>query len=126
MTSASSISKPLSSDAVQARRLADRAVDVGDGAAGAAHHVVVVVADPRLVARHRARRLDPADQPCGRQRVQRVVDGLVRDIGQIGAYGPDDRLGVGVRVGVHGDQDRRPRPGHAQPCVPQHLDGVRG
>ena len=39
----------------QAGRVADRAVDVGDGAAGPAHDVVVVVADPRLVARHASR-----------------------------------------------------------------------
>ena len=44
----------------QAGRGADGAVDVGDGAAGAAHHVVVVVADAQLVARGRAGRLDPA------------------------------------------------------------------
>src|SRR4051794_24363432 len=42
----------------QAGCLADGAVDVGDGAAGAAHQVVVVVADPRLVAGDRAGRLD--------------------------------------------------------------------
>ena len=40
--------------------VADGAVDVGDVAAGAAHDVVVVVADPRLVARDRAGRLDAA------------------------------------------------------------------
>ena len=46
MTSASSITKPLVVGRGQARRLADGAVDVGDRAAGAAHDVVVVVADP--------------------------------------------------------------------------------
>src|SRR3954471_10958211 len=63
----------------EARRVADGAVDVGDRAARAAHHVVVVVVDARLVARDRAGRLDPAYESSGGQRVQRVVDGLMRD-----------------------------------------------
>src|SRR6478672_11504572 len=48
---------------VEAGSYADRAVDVRDRAARAAHDVVVVVADAQLVARDRAGRLDPADQP---------------------------------------------------------------
>ena len=47
---------------VEAGAYADRAVDVGDRAARAAHHVVVVVADAQLVARDRAGGLDPADE----------------------------------------------------------------
>ena len=46
----------------EAGRVADGAVAVGDGAARAAHDVVVVVADARLVAGHGARRLDTADE----------------------------------------------------------------
>src|SRR5690606_33408882 len=44
----------------ETRGLSDGAVDVGDRAARAAHDVVVVVAHPRLIARHRPRGLDPA------------------------------------------------------------------
>src|ERR1700748_2901895 len=47
----------------QAGRLADRAVDVGDRAAGPADHVVMVVADPRFVARDRAARMDASHEP---------------------------------------------------------------
>ena len=47
---------------VQAGALADGAVDVDDRAAGAADEVVVVVADPQLVAGGGAGRLDPADE----------------------------------------------------------------
>src|SRR5689334_14639497 len=46
-------------DRLQARGGADGAVDVGDGAAPAAHQVVVVVAGPGLVAGRRAGRRDP-------------------------------------------------------------------
>ena len=62
MTSASSITKPWSSEAVRHGASTDGAVDVGDRAAGAAHDVVVVVADPGLVARDGAGRLDAAHQ----------------------------------------------------------------
>ena len=37
----------------EARRVADPAVDICDGTATAAHHVVVIVADPCLIAGHR-------------------------------------------------------------------------
>ena len=67
----------------QAGHLADGAVDVDDRAAGAADEVVVVVADPALVAGDRARRLDAPDQAGVGERPQRVVDGLVGDLGQV-------------------------------------------
>ena len=41
--------------------------------------VVVVVADPVLVASCRARRLDPADQVLVDQDAERVIDRLPRD-----------------------------------------------
>src|SRR5690606_1480731 len=50
----------------------DRAVDVGDRAARPADDVVVVVTDPRLVASHRAGRLDAAHQPRHGKRAQDV------------------------------------------------------
>ena len=84
MTSASSSTKPSEAVVVgggQAGRLADGAVDVGDDPAGSADDVVVVVADARLVARHRAGRLDAAHQTGGGERVEDVVDRLAGDIG---------------------------------------------
>src|SRR5215469_8824471 len=56
----------------QAGGVADRAVDVGDGTARPADDVVVVVSDPRLVARHGARRLDPPHQARVSQHPQHV------------------------------------------------------
>ena len=83
----------------QARHLADRAVDVGDGAAGAADEVVVVVADAGLVARHRARRAGSggrARRRSGRAASRRPPGGRPREVA---ADGADDRVGVGVRPG---------------------------
>jgi hypothetical protein len=65
----------------QAGRSADRAVDIGDGAAAAAHDVVVVVADAGLVAGHRTKGLYPAQQPHRGKGVEYVVDGLAGDLG---------------------------------------------
>ncbi len=61
----------------QTWHLADGAVDVGDRTAGAAHDVVVVVGDARLIASQRARRLDAPYQPSTRERLQYVIDRLV-------------------------------------------------
>ena len=99
---------------------ADGAVDVGDRAARPADHVVVVVADPGLVARHRARRLEAADQAHVGQRAQHVVDGLVGHVAGVAADGADERVGVGVRMtctadstastAIRGRVTRRPTP----------------
>src|SRR4051812_26972428 len=109
----------------QARDLADGTVDVGDGAARAAHQVVVVVADPYLVAGHRAAGLDaPGETGCG-ERSQRVVDRLVGHLRQVTAYDADHRLRVGVSQLEQGIENGEPRAGHPQPGVPQQLREVR-
>src|SRR5215469_3918271 len=64
----------------QARRLADRAVDVCDDAARPAHDVVVVVPDTALEPGRAVGRFDAADESrCG-ERVQGVVNGLQGDM----------------------------------------------
>ena len=77
----------------------------------AADDVVMVVADPGLVAGHRARWLDPPQQAGLGQRPQHVVDGLGRHLAEVLAGGVDDRVRVGVRMRVHGVEDRQPRLG---------------
>ena len=91
----------------------------------AADEVVVVVADPRLVARHGARRLDPPHQPGVGEGTQDVVDRLVRHVAGVLAHGVDEGVGVGVRVGVHRGQHRDPRAGHPQGRASQHGREVR-
>ena len=48
----------------QARGIADRTVDIGDGTARPTHDVVVVVFDPELIARHGVAWLDAPYQAC--------------------------------------------------------------
>ncbi len=120
-TSASSTEKPVSSEAVRQGVCADGAVDVLDVAARAAHDVVVVVPHPRFVARDRAGRLDAPRQAGVRQRTEHVVDRLVGDRAEGGASQSDDRLGVGVRMGVQDLQHRQSRSGDPQPDGTQSL-----
>ena len=125
MTSASSIAKPWSSDAVRQGVSPTAQSTSAIDAARPAHDVVVVVADPRLVAGHRAGRLDAPYQTGGGQRAQHVVDGLVGHLAEVRADGADDRVRVGVRVFVHGVQHGQPRTGHPQRCTAQQLPQVR-
>ena len=76
--------------------------------------MMVVVADPRLVAGHHAERLDPPDQARRGQGIEDVVDGLAGDIGQSRRGPPTNRLGVGMRMIVHRLEHRDPGSGYAQ------------
>ncbi len=87
----------------------------------AAHDVVVVVAHPRLVARDRPCRLDPAYEPGVGEGAEDVVDRLVGHLAEVTAYGADHCLGVRVRVGVEGAQHRQARPRHAETGDPEQL-----
>jgi len=109
----------------QAGGVADRAVDIRDGTAGPAHDVVVVVPDPRLVARDGARRLDAPHQARGSQRAQHIVNGLVGHLTEILAYDIDDGGSVRVRMFVHRGQHRYPRTRHTQSSPTQHALEVR-
>lgn len=109
----------------QAGDVADRAVDIGDGTARPADDVVVVVPDPRLVARNGARRLETPHQTRGSQRAQHVVDGLVGHLTEILTHDTDDRVRVGVRMVVHRGQHRYPRARHAESNPAQHALEVR-
>src|SRR5262245_65720936 len=60
----------------QAGRRADRAVDVGDGAARPAHDVVMIVPDASLEPGRGAGRLDAAPEPRRGARVQGGGHGL--------------------------------------------------
>src|SRR6478609_12114481 len=106
---------------VEARAHADGAVDVGDDAARAADHVVVVVADAQLVARDRAGRLDPPDQPGVGERPEDVVDRLVGDGRLLRAHRGQDAAGVGVRLAAYGPQHGEPRPGDPQVSAAEQV-----
>ena len=125
MTSASSIAKPWSSDAVRQGAVPTAQSTSAIDTARPAHDVVVVVADPRLVAGHGTRRLDAPHQTRGGQRAQHVVDGLVGDLAEVLAHDADDRVRVGVRMVVHRGEHGDPRAGHAQSGSAQHALEVR-
>src|ERR1044071_4198384 len=95
MTSASSIEKPWSSDAVR-QRLADRAVDVSDDAARPAHDVVMIVPDASLEPGRSAGRLDAAHESRRGERVQGVVHGLKGDMADALAHPGGNRLDAEV------------------------------
>ena len=106
----------------QARRLADRAVDVGDGPARPADDVVVVVARPGP----RSGRRSPdgwirRTRPAVGEGAQHVVHGLVGDLAEVGADRCDDRLGVGVRMLAHRVEHGHPGPRHPQLRLPQQA-----
>ena len=112
-------SRRSSSEAVvvgggQAGRQADGAVDVGDGSARPAQQVVMVVPDPRLVARHGPPRLDASQQTRSGQCSQHVVDSLVGNLTEILTHDTNDRVRVGMRMVVHRGQHRNPRTRHTQ------------
>lgn len=96
----------------QAGRVTDSAVDVDDHTARSTDRVVVVVSDPRLVARYGTRWLDTTDETRIGQRAQYVVDGLVGNLAESRASCPNDRVRVRVRKIVHGSQHSQPWPRH--------------
>ena len=109
----------------EARGIPDGAIDVRDGPAGPADHVVVVVADPRLVSGDRSRGLDAPHQAGVGQSGKDVVDGLPRHLGKTNPNGTEDGVGIGMGMGVHRVEYRDPRPRHPQVGVSQLLSEFR-
>lgn len=90
------------------------AVHVGDRAARPADEMVMVVADPCLVASHGSGRLDAPHEAGGRERAKDVVDGLVGHLAEIRTHDIDDRFRVGVRMLMNRGEDRDPRTSYAK------------
>lgn len=105
--------------------LANSTVDIGDNPARPADDVMVVVADPGLVARDGARGLDLSHQARGGQGMQRVVHGLPGYVGQRKTHGTENRFRVGVWMRIHCFQDGDARSGHAQVGRPELFGVVR-
>ena len=103
----------------QARRFADRAVDVGDHAARPAHDVVMVVPDASLEPGRAAGRLDAADESRRGERTDGLIHGLQGDMSQASAHLGSDRLDVKVVTAPDGLEQgdaggRHPQAGAAQ------------
>jgi hypothetical protein len=68
--------------------------------------MVVVVVNTVLVAGHRARGLDPADQALACQRPEGVVNRLAGDSAYLRPYQLTDLFGASVGPRAYGPQDR--------------------
>ena len=100
----------------EARRCADRAIDVDHAAAVSTDQVMVVVADAIFEASRRPGGLDSPDKPFGDQQGQTVVDRLQRDGPDLGPDGLGHGVGRDVRL-------TRNRPQHRQ-ALGRHLDAT--
>jgi hypothetical protein len=104
---------------LEARSLADCAVDIGEAAALAANEVMVVVPDPALETRRASRGLDPAYETRRGEGVKGLVHGLERHMAEPVAYTGSDGVDVQMVAGAHGVEDgepggRHPEPGRAE------------
>src|SRR6266851_3361036 len=105
MTSASSIKKPWSSDAVR-QGASPTAGHVSDDTARPAHDVVVVVANASLEPGRAAGRLDPAHESGHGERVEGVIHGLQGDMADAIAHPGRDRVDAAVVTVPDGLQKR--------------------
>ena len=87
--------------------------------------MMVVIADSRLVAGDRPRRLDTAEQSGIGQCRQNVVDGLSRHLGKTEPHRTKDGVGVGVRMAVHRIENRDAWPRHPKVAMSQLLSEFR-
>ncbi len=92
----------------EAGSLADGAIDVDESIAGAAHEMVMVVADPIFVSRRRPRRLDPPDDVVLGEEGQGVVDRLPGNCPDVLSDDLGDVVRRAVRMGRNGTQHGEP------------------
>ena len=109
----------------EARRVADRAVDVDHLAAGAADQVVVVVAHAVLVAGRASRRAGCAGEALVGEGAEDVVDGLAGHGADLGPHRLVDVVGRAVGPVGHRPQHGQPLGRHVQPVpTEQRLGGL--
>ena len=96
------------------------------GGAGRANGVVVVVADPVLIAGGRAGGLDPSQEARLDEGPEAVEDRLMRDRPEGGPDAGLDLLGGGVRARGDRFEDRHPLGGDLQAVGPEAGGRVKG
>jgi len=109
---------------VEARGRAHRAIHIGDGAAGAAHNVMVIVASARLIQRGGTGGLDAAGESRTGQRAEHVVDGLGGHRVEVGAGLAGDLFDLQVAALSKDVEHGKPRLCYAQTMQAQKLDGA--
>jgi len=87
--------------------------------------MVMVIADPRLVAGQRPRGLDAPQQTGVCQRGQDVIDSLPGYLGKTGPHRTEDGVGIGVWVGMHRIENSDARTGHPKVGVSQLISEIR-
>jgi hypothetical protein len=114
VTSASSIAKPWSSDAV--RQGASPTAQSTSATTPHDRHTtgVVIIPDASLEPRRAAGRLDPADEPDLGQRMQGVVHSLQGDVADAVAHSGGDRLDAEVVTVPDGLEQSDPSRRHPQ------------
>ena len=100
------------------------AVDICRGATRAAYEVVVVVANPSLIARRVAGQFDAPHHAGTREGVQGVVHGLGGQCSQPGARAGRDCLGIKVRTLLERCEDGQAGLGDAQTVRAQDALGI--
>lgn len=103
----------------QTRGLPDRAVDIDDETAGSTHEMMVVVSDAPLVEGNRPGRLNAPHKPDLGESVERVVHGLMGDLGEALPDRSENGLRVRMRMIAHRLEDRDPLLRHAKRALPQ-------
>jgi hypothetical protein len=113
-------------DRVQAWCMADDAIDVLNTPAPDALNVVVIIVDTCFIPRAGGiRKADPANQPISGEVLRDQVDRLQGNSRQDGPYGPEDHIGIAMRMPVQKIQDRHALRSRAQSPGPQGIGPVR-
>jgi hypothetical protein len=113
-------------DRVQARGMADDAIHVLNTPAPDALNVVVIIFDTCFIPRTGGiRKACPANQPISGKVLRDQVDGLQGNSRQDRPHGPEDEIGIGMRMPVQKIQDRHALRSRAQSPGPQGIGPVR-
>lgn len=109
----------------EAGSLSDHAIDIDDEVARTTHEMVVIVPDAPFVASYGSGRLNAPDESDLGEGAQRVVDCLMRDIGEVLADSMNDGFSIRMLIGAYSIQNCNPLLGHAQGAVPQCRGRIR-
>ena len=108
----------------QAGGVADGAIDIGEVAAGAADHMVMVVAGTGFVSGGRAGGLYPAKKSGPGENRERVIDRLTRDRADSAANIVHNNVGRGMGCAPNGRQNGESLRGYLQSVLTQQRGGV--
>ncbi len=109
---------------VQARCVANSAVDILDAPATATDEVMVIVTNPIFEARRRTCRLNPPNDPLVGEHVECIIDRLPRDHPYLGLDLSSHVICGGVRLSRHGTEDRNPLCGDLETVLTELFGSI--